>query len=65
MKMISLIMYYAPIGLGAYFANLVGTFGSEIIESYLRALAIYIPICILYFFIAFAAYSYYAGEKMA
>lgn len=63
MKMISLIMYYAPIGLGAYFANLVGTFGSEIIESYLRALAIYIPICILYFFIAFAAYSHYAGGK--
>ena len=26
MKMISLIMYYAPIGLGAYFAALIGEF---------------------------------------
>ena len=27
MKMVGYIMYYAPIGLGAYFAALVGEFG--------------------------------------
>ena len=29
LKMVSLIMYYAPIGLGAYFAALVGEFGQN------------------------------------
>ncbi|HHW56003.1 MAG: dicarboxylate/amino acid:cation symporter [bacterium] len=62
-KMISLIMYYAPIGLGAYFASLVGTFGPQLIGSYGRAMLIYYPICGLYFFIAFAAYAYYAAGK--
>lgn len=27
-------MYYAPIGLGAYFASLVGEYGKELIGSY-------------------------------
>jgi len=63
MKMISLIMYYAPIGLGAYFASLVGTFGPQLLGSYARAMAVYYPICIVYFFIAFAAYAYFAGGK--
>lgn len=64
LKMISLIMYYAPIGLGAYFASLIGNFGPELLGSYARAMAIYYPICILYFFIAFAVYAYFAaGSK--
>ncbi|HEY8362032.1 MAG TPA: cation:dicarboxylase symporter family transporter, partial [Tissierellaceae bacterium] len=29
LKLVSIIMYYAPIGLGAYFASLVGTFGPQ------------------------------------
>jgi len=62
-KMIGLIMLYAPIGLGAYFASLVGTFGPQLLGSYARAMVIYYPICILYFFIAFMAYSYFAGGK--
>lgn len=63
LKMVSLIMYYAPIGLGAYFAALIGTFGPELLGSYARAMAIYYPICILYFFIAFSGYAYFAGGK--
>lgn len=63
LKMVSLIMYYAPIGLGAYFASLIGTFGPELLGSYARAMAIYYPICILYFFIAFSGYAYFAGGK--
>lgn len=61
MKMISLIMYYAPIGLGAYFAALIGEFGPQLIGSYAKAMLIYYPLCIAYFFIAFAAYAYFAG----
>lgn len=60
-KMVSLAMYYAPIGLGAYFAALIGEYGPELLGSYARAMAVYYPICILYFFIAFFLYSYYAG----
>lgn len=61
MKMVSLVMYYAPIGLGAYFAALIGDFGPELLGSYARAMVIYYPMCILYFFIMFFFYSYYAG----
>ena len=62
LKMVSLIMYYAPIGLGAYFAALVGEFGPELLGSYARAMAVYYPITILYFFIAFFFYAYFAGR---
>lgn len=62
-KMVSLIMYYAPIGLGAYFAALIGDFGPELLGSYARTMAVYYPICIAYFFIAFFFYLYYAGGK--
>ena len=62
LKMVSIIMYYAPIGLGAYFASLIGTFGPELLGSYARAMAIYYPVCILYFFVAFFVYAYIAGK---
>jgi len=65
MKMIDIIMLYAPIGLGAYFATLVGEFGPQLLGAYGRAMAVYYPICILYFFIAFPAYSYFAGGMEA
>lgn len=61
MKMIGLIMYYAPIGLGAYFAALIGEFGPQLIGSYARAMLLYYPLCIAYFFAAFAVYGYFAG----
>ena len=32
MKVVSFIMYYAPIGLAAYFAALVGEFGPQLLE---------------------------------
>lgn len=64
MKMVHIIMYYAPIGLGAYFASLIGEFGPQLLGSYAQAMIIYYPVCILYFFIAFAAYSNFAGGKL-
>lgn len=62
MKLISFIMYYAPIGLCAYFAYLVGVFGPELLGSYARAMAVYYPTALLYFFIAFTFYAYLAGR---
>ncbi|MGY0393916.1 dicarboxylate/amino acid:cation symporter [Fusobacterium sp. SYSU M8A802] len=64
LKMISLLMYYAPIGLGAYFAALVGEYGKELIGSYTRAMIVYYPLCIAYFFIMFPIYGYIAGGKL-
>lgn len=61
MKMVTIIMYYAPIGLGCYFANLVATYGSQLIGSYGRAMLIYYPLCIAYFFVAFWIYACWAG----
>ncbi len=62
-KMVSIIMYYAPIGLGAYFAALVGDFGPQLLGAYGRAMLVYYPLSIAYFFIAFAIYSYFAAGK--
>ncbi|HPD55736.1 MAG TPA: dicarboxylate/amino acid:cation symporter [Smithellaceae bacterium] len=61
LKVISFIMYYAPVGLCAYFAYLVGVFGDQLLGSYVRAMIVYYPTAILYFFIAFTLYSFVAA----
>ena len=43
MKFVGIIMLVAPIGLGAYFANLVATYGPEIIGDYGRSMLVYYP----------------------
>lgn len=63
MKVIQLIMYYAPIGLGAYFAALIGDFGGELISDYAQAFILYYPVAILYFGIGFTLYAFIAGGK--
>jgi len=60
-KMIAYIMLYAPIGLGAYFAYLVGVFGPQLLGTYLRAVELYYPVAFFYFFFAFTVYAYMAG----
>jgi len=62
MKLISFIMYYAPIGLGAYFAYLVGVFGPELLGSYARAMTLYYPTALIYFAVAFSCYAFLAGR---
>jgi len=61
MKVIHLVMFLAPVGLGAYFAYLVGTLGAGLLGSYLRVAAVYYPLTILYFFIGFSIYAFLAG----
>src|SRR5699024_2672001 len=39
MKFVGVIMTIAPLGLGAYFANLVATYGPEIIGDYGRSIS--------------------------
>lgn len=63
MKLIFFIMYYAPIGLCAYFAYLVGVFGPELLGSYARVVILYYPTAILYYFIAFTLYVFVAARS--
>ena len=63
MKMVNLIMKLAPIGLGAYFANLVGEFGPSLIGDYGRAMVLYYPLCLIYVLVFFPLYAYLAGGK--
>jgi Na+/H+-dicarboxylate symporter len=60
-KAMSFIMLYAPIGLGAYFAYLIGSFGPQLFGSYFKALVLYYPIAIGYFVVGFSFYAYLAG----
>ena len=62
MKVIDYIMFYAPVGLCSYFAYFVGEYGSDLLGSYLRAMVLYYPITILYFFFAFTLYAYIAAR---
>lgn len=60
---IKVIMYYAPIGLGCYFAALVGTFGGEIASGFGKTFIIYTVVSVLYYFIMYSAYAFMAGGK--
>ena len=62
-QLIRLIMLYAPIGLGAYFAYLVGTFGPQLIGTYFRAVVIYYPVALGYFVVGFSCYALLAGGR--
>jgi len=62
MKVISFIMYYAPVGLAAYFAYLVGQFGPKLLGAYARSMTLYYPLCVAYFLVAFTAYAALAGR---
>lgn len=64
MKLVSYIMYIAPIGLGAYFATLVGEYGPILLGSYVKAGAIYYISSIVYFFIAFTIYAFMSGKGL-
>jgi len=61
MKVIHLIMFCAPVGLGAYFAFLVGTLGPELLGSYVRVAMLYYPLALFYFFAGFSLYAVLAG----
>ncbi len=60
---IKIIMYYAPIGLGCYFASLVGTFGGEIAVGYGKTFIIYTVVSILFYIIVYTLYAYLSSGK--
>jgi len=62
-KLIKLIMLYAPIGLGAYFAYLVGVFGPQLVGTYARVVGLYYPAAIIYFIFGFSFYALIAAGR--
>lgn len=64
MKMVSIIMYYAPIGLGAYFATVIGELGPQLLEGYVRVFLLYIALTVIYYVGFFSLYAFLAGGKL-
>ena len=63
LKFVKIVTYYAPIAFFAIFADLVATYGSQIMEGYGRALALYYPLCFLYIFTAWPLFAWFGGGK--
>lgn len=63
MKTVKIITYYAPIGFFGFFADLVATYGPELIGDYGRTLVVYYVLCFVYMFTAFPLYSYIGGGR--
>lgn len=63
MKMIKIIMYYAPIGLACYFASIIGQLGTQILEGYLKVFLLYLGLTIIYYFVFFTIYAYVAAKN--
>ena len=62
-NIIKIIMYYAPIGLGCYFAYLIGTFGASIGAGFLKTFIVYTIVAILFYIIFYTIYAFMAGGK--
>jgi Na+/H+-dicarboxylate symporter len=64
MKVVKIIMYYAPIGLGCYFASVIGQLGTQILEGYLRVFLLYLGLAVINYFIFFSMYAYLSSGKL-
>lgn len=65
MKVVTIIMYYAPIGLGCYFAALVGELGAAMINGYIRCFVGYLVLSLVFYFVIYTFYAFIAGGKKA
>ena len=65
LKFVQIITYYAPIAFFAIFADLVASYGSQVVEGYGRAMVVYYPLCFLYIFTAFPLFARFGGGKGA
>lgn len=57
-KLISIIMKAAPVGLGCYFAILMGTQGEQIVGPLFRAVVLYAVVTLVFFVLIQTAYAY-------
>jgi len=64
MKLVSFVMYLAPIGLGAFFAVLIGEQGSELTGPLARAIIIYSVAALFYYLVFNSLYAFVGGGKL-
>lgn len=60
---VKIIMYYAPIGLGCYFAALIGTYGESIVTGFLKTFVVYTVTCAVLYIVVYSLYALMAGGK--
>jgi Na+/H+-dicarboxylate symporter len=63
-NIVKIIMYYAPIGLGCYFASVIGELGTQILSGYMSAFLLYLGITVVYYFGFYTLYAYLASGKL-
>ena len=63
MSLLNIVMYYAPIGLGCYFAVLTGTFGASIAIGYAKTFIVYALVAFAFYFIMYTIYAFIAAGK--
>lgn len=63
LNIVNIIMYYAPIGLGCYFAALIGTYGKSIAVGFLKTFIIYTLVCVFVYVVIYSIYALIAGGK--
>lgn len=63
MKVINIIMYYAPIGIACYFASVVGQLGTQIFGGYLKTFILYLALSLIYYFVFFTLYAFISGGR--
>lgn len=63
MKIVNIIMYLAPIGLGCYFASVIGELGTQILSGYARVFILYLLLTVVLYLGCFTIYAYISGGK--
>ena len=63
-SLIKILMYYAPIGLGCYFASFTGTFGASVTQGFVKMLVIYTILVLFVYFVIYSLYAYMAAGKI-
>ena len=63
LKFIDFVMLYAPIGLGCFFAALIGTYGANIAVGYLKTFIIYTIVSLLFMVVVYSIYAFVAAGK--
>ncbi|WP_321331075.1 dicarboxylate/amino acid:cation symporter [uncultured Bacteroides sp.] len=65
LRMMRIIMYAAPIGLGCYFADTVGRVGGQILNGYLNAFLLFLVLTVICYVGLNSFYVWLAGGKKA
>lgn len=63
MRIVEMIMKLAPVGLGCYFASVIGELGPQILSGYAKVFVLYLILTVILYFVCFTLYAYIAAGK--